>query len=226
MQSHEHSLDLSRIKAICFDVDGTLRDTDDSYTIKIDRFFRNVLPKHLSTRFSRWIIMKTETPANFLFSLPDRLGIDDELAAIADRIYARRKNPPRPTLIIPGIRNALEILETRYPLSVVTARGYRGTMQFLNEHSLTGYFHAIASAQTCQRTKPFPDPVLWTAAQMGVPPSNCLMVGDTTVDIIAGKKAGAQTVGVLSGFGEEKELRRKGAHHILKSVADLPQLIT
>ena len=36
------------------------------------------------------------------------------------------------------------------------------------------------------------------------------MIGDTTVDIRAGRSAGAQTVGVLCGFGEENELRRIG----------------
>jgi phosphoglycolate phosphatase len=41
------------------------------------------------------------------------------------------------------------------------------------------------------------------------------MVGDTSVDIRAGKAAGAQTAGVLCGFGQEAELRRMGADLIL-----------
>jgi len=47
-------------------------------------------------------------------------------------------------------------------------------------------------------------------------------VGDTTVDIRAGRTAGAQTVGVLCGFGARRELERAGADLILPSVADLP----
>jgi phosphoglycolate phosphatase-like HAD superfamily hydrolase len=47
------------------------------------------------------------------------------------------------------------------------------------------------------------------------------MVGDTTVDIRAGKTAGAQTVGVLCGFGEEKELKDMGADLILSSTPEL-----
>ena len=58
-----------------------------------------------------------------------------------------------------------------------------------------------------------------------MPPEACLMVGDTSVDIRAGRKAGAQTVGVLCGFGEQKELRRQGADAILPSTADLAQLL-
>jgi phosphoglycolate phosphatase len=51
------------------------------------------------------------------------------------------------------------------------------------------------------------------------------MVGDTSVDIRAGKKAGAQTVGVLCGFGMEDELRKCGADLILSNTADLVQVI-
>ena len=48
------------------------------------------------------------------------------------------------------------------------------------------------------------------------------MIGDTTVDIRAGKAAGAQTVGVLCGFGEEPELRKIGADEV---IADTPKLL-
>jgi phosphoglycolate phosphatase-like HAD superfamily hydrolase len=53
----------------------------------------------------------------------------------------------------------------------------------------------------------------------------CLMVGDTTVDIRAGKAAGVQTVGVLCGFGEEKELREQGADMILATTPELVQVL-
>ena len=60
---------------------------------------------------------------------------------------------------------------------------------------------------------------------MGLGAADCLMVGDTAVDIRAGKAAGAQTAGVLCGFGEEKELRRAGAGLILSSTADLLNVV-
>ena len=51
------------------------------------------------------------------------------------------------------------------------------------------------------------------------------MIGDTTVDIQAGKAAGAQTVGVLCGFGEEPELKKKGADMILNTTSELTSLL-
>ena len=76
-----------------------------------------------------------------------------------------------------------------------------------------------------KHTKPFPDPIFWAAEQMGVPAANCLMIGDTTVDIRAGRSAGAQTVGVLCGFGEEFELRQRGADEILETTPKLAGLL-
>jgi phosphoglycolate phosphatase-like HAD superfamily hydrolase len=83
----------------------------------------------------------------------------------------------------------------------------------------------VASAQTAAHTKPYPDPVQWAARQLGVPVEDCVMVGDTTVDILAGKRAGAHTVGVLCGFGEHAELEQKGADLILERTAQLGELL-
>jgi phosphoglycolate phosphatase-like HAD superfamily hydrolase len=47
------------------------------------------------------------------------------------------------------------------------------------------------------------------------------MIGDTTVDILAGKSAGAQTVGLLCGFGTETELRKAGADLIVPDLSEL-----
>jgi len=60
---------------------------------------------------------------------------------------------------------------------------------------------------------------------MGVAPQACVMVGDTTVDIRAGVSAGAQTVGVLCGFGRRYELERAGANLILESTAELTEVL-
>ena len=88
-----------------------------------------------------------------------------------------------------------------------------------------GYLDHVITGQSAEHTKPYPDPILLAAHKMGVKPEECLMIGDTTVDMRAGKSAGAQTVGVLCGFGEEPELIKKGADKILKSTPDLIDLL-
>ena len=82
------------------------------------------------------------------------------------------------------------------------------------------------TSQTCARTKPFPDPLLFAAEKLAVPIENCLMIGDTVTDIRAAKAAGAQSLSVLCGFGLEKELRRAGTQEILVSTSELATYLT
>jgi phosphoglycolate phosphatase-like HAD superfamily hydrolase len=215
------SLDISRIKALCFDVDGTLSDTDDYYAQKITRFFPRFLFRD-PARTARRLVMWIESPGNALLGFADRVGIDDEMVAVIDWINRHRKSPVKKYLIVPGVEEMLKLMEGRYPMSVVSARDEKSTMRFLTQFDLCKYFEAIITGLSAPHTKPYPDPIFLAAERIGVQPEECLMIGDTTVDMRAGKAAGAQTVGVLCGFGEEEELRRLGADLILKSTADLP----
>jgi HAD superfamily hydrolase (TIGR01549 family) len=223
------SLDIPRIRALCFDVDGTLRDTDDHLVTRLAavlRPFHSLIPSKNPVQFSRRVIMAIEDPATWIHSLPDRVGFDHYLAHASDWMHrVGIESQQGSYLIIEGVKEMLESLYLRYPLAIVSARGQRGTQAFLDHFMLTGYFQAVASGQTCRHTKPYPDPILWASKRIGVPPESCLMIGDTTVDMRAGKAAGAQTVGVLCGFGEEKELNRTGADLILKSTPELAPVL-
>lgn len=217
------------VKALCFDVDGTLRDTDDQYVNRLAKWLKVVrflLPQRDERRTARQVVMGLESPANFFYRLLDWLSIDDELIGIGEWLHNKRLlKPEREFLIVAQADECLAQLAPHFPLAVVTTRGELGTIAFLDYFDFTGLFDCIAAGQTTRHTKPWPDPVLWAAQKMGVPAENCLMIGDTTVDIRAGRDAGAQTIGVLSGFGHEKELLRAGADLILESVADLPAIL-
>ena len=215
------SLDIKKITALCFDVDGTLSDTDDLYVQKVTRFFPRFLfkePDRSARRFIMWI----EAPGNKLLGLADTLGLDDEMVAVLNWFSRHRKNSSKKFLLVPGVDEMLKQLHGRYPMSVVSARDEHGTMAFLKKYDLVKYFDAVITGLSAPHTKPFPDPILLAAQKMNTAPENCLMIGDTTVDMRAGKSAGAQTIGVLCGFGEEPELRKMGADLILK---DTPALL-
>ncbi len=88
------SLDLNRIKALCFDVDGTLSDTDDLYTQKVTRFFPRPIFKDPS-RAARRFVMWMEAPGNALLGLADTVGLDDEMVAVIHWLSLRRKHFPK-----------------------------------------------------------------------------------------------------------------------------------
>ena len=76
------TLDLSKIQAICFDIDGTLRDTDDQYVARANLFLkplRWLFPRRETNHFARWLVMRFEGPVNSVFSLADKVGLDGPL---------------------------------------------------------------------------------------------------------------------------------------------------
>jgi len=224
------TLDLSRIRALIFDIDGTLRDTDGQMTHRLARWLRpfaGLFPNRDPSLIARRLIIASETPGALLLHLPDRLGFDEKLAQLGEFLYKLGIIKPEKIFsLIPGVVEMLQTLHPLYPMSIVSSRGAQNSLAFLDAYNLSLYFVCVATAQTCKHTKPYPDPILWVAAQMDIPPDRCLMIGDTAVDMRAGKAAGAQTVGVLCGFGDEKELCEAGADLILPVTTALPEILS
>lgn len=221
-------LDPTRIKAICFDIDGTLADTDDLIVEKTAWFLSALLfvfPPQTRLKFARKLIMATETPANTLLHLFDRIGLDEWFFRLRLKVLPLKKRKKPLWKPIPGIRETLIELANHYSLAIISVRDAHLTQSFIEQMELSSILNCWASAETTRHTKPFADPIRWVAEQLEISPTECLMVGDTTVDIRAGKNAGAQTVGVLSGFGEESELRAARADEVIEDVNQLPEKI-
>lgn len=223
------SLDPDRVEAICFDIDGTLADTDDVYVQRLTRalsFPGFLTREETRQKLARQLVMAAETPANAISSLLDRFFLNQTFGGVQNTLHRLRgEKEPRDIMLIPGTRTMLEALAAYYPLAIVTARGERSTENFLRATRLKPLFRCVVTARTCSRAKPHPAPVRWAAKQIEVLPEACVMVGDTTVDIRAGASAGAQTVGVLCGFGQRHELERAGANLILESTTELAEIL-
>jgi len=217
-----------RVRAILFDIDGTLSDSDDLMVQKVERFlkpfcFFSTTEKRHSA--ARWLVMAIESPGNFIYNLADRFDLDSLFIRMINDRSKKRKHHVKKYWIIPGIQDLLSDLVDKFSMGVVSARDDKSALAFVRQFELEKYFSVIVTSQTCRYTKPFPDPLLFAAEKLGVKPQACLMVGDTTVDIKAAKMAGMQAVGVLCGFGREKELKRAGADVILPATTDLLQII-
>lgn len=218
-------LDLKRIRALCFDVDGTLADTDDLYAQRFASVMRHFPWIRDPDQAARKMVMRLESPANAVLSLEDTIGVDGLAIPLID--WAYRHIPHRRThyLVIPGVISMLPRLKERFRMAVISARDELNTMSFLDQCNLSANFDVILTALSARHTKPYPDPILLAARRLEVAPEECVMIGDTTVDIRAGKAAGAQTVGVLCGFGQEQELQRARADLIVLGTADVEQVL-
>lgn len=211
----------ANIKAWLFDLDGTLMDTDDQAVESLARRIR-FLGTERAYKIARRMVMFSETPMNGMLTMLDVVGLDAVLFGIRRRL----KGPIPPSFrIIEGVIPLLQHLAKDHPLAVVSTRAEADAVAFLNQHKLETFFKLIVGQHHTWRLKPHPEPVLYAAQKLGVPPQSCVMVGDTPVDILSARRADAWAIGVLCGFGEEAELWRAGAHRVVKSTGDLLEII-
>src|SRR5215212_10228592 len=86
------ALDLSRIRALCFDVDGTIADTDDHLVAQLAAMLHGVplVSGRRAERIARQVVMGAETPVHAAYALLDRLGLDAPLSRLRSRIRDAR----------------------------------------------------------------------------------------------------------------------------------------
>jgi HAD superfamily hydrolase (TIGR01549 family) len=229
-------IDLSRIRALCFDVDGTISDTDDHLVAQLAGVIDAIplVSGRRAERLARQIVMGAETPVHAAYALLDELGLDAPLSRLRARLKAVKRqglDPEHtrniqaadevPHEMVAGVQEMLVKLAALYPMCTITTGGVARVERFLDHYGVLEHFKAVVGATTTRFMKPHPEPLYYAANAMGVQPGECLMIGDTTIDIRTGKSAGAQTVGVLCGFGTEAELKRTGAGLILRTTSDL-----
>jgi phosphoglycolate phosphatase-like HAD superfamily hydrolase len=210
------------VAAILFDLDGTLVETDDYLSRWVSaniRLSTRVLPEDRRLALARRGVMTVEGPANAMVTVLDRLQLDN--AAYRLRRWLRRVTGVTETPCcecVEGSVEAMRVLRNRgYLLGVVTNRDATETNFILQNSNLRQFVGAVVTREDSARMKPHPMPVRLAAERLGVAPEQCIMVGDTSVDIRAGKAAGALAVGVRCGFGQDGDFSEADL------VLDLPE---
>lgn len=110
------------------------------------------------------------------------------------------------TRLYPGIGELLDRYADKR-LAVVTNKIERFTRKILEGLGVWDRFDAVMSGDSMKEKKPHPAPLLHVLRQTGVRPGRSVIVGDSRLDIEAGKAAGTLTCGVLYGLRPESEIR-------------------
>jgi len=128
------------------------------------------------------------------------------------------------TRIYPEVEETLESL-ARIPKVVVTNKPYGFTISLMQGLGLTRHFKIIIGGDSLPERKPSPLMLLEGAKRCQAEPSRSLMIGDTRLDITAGKAAGMMTCGYVPGFRGRAELFEAGADFLIESFAELILLV-
>jgi HAD superfamily hydrolase (TIGR01509 family) len=211
-----------RPPAFLFDLDGTLVDSVYHHVLAWNEALRATgLP------LSVWRIHRRIGMSGGLFAnaLQRDLGreIDPEVIAELRRkhkeFFNARSASVRP---LPG---AVELLQALTAHEVPWAIATSGRMETArpNIESLGVDFDKVpvVTRDQVRYAKPDPDLFLAAAERLGVDIRHSMVVGDSVWDLLAAKRAGALSIGLLSGGYGEDELDRCGAYRVYEDPADL-----
>ena len=107
------------------------------------------------------------------------------------------------TLLYPGMRDALDAGSARARMAVLTNKPGEFSRAIVSALGLEGRFIGVIGGDDLKTRKPDPEGLLKLCAEAGVLPSEAALVGDSAVDILTAKNAGALSVGVLWGYDRE-----------------------
>ena len=227
-------MDVTAIRGLLFDKDGTLFDFADTWEAWAQAFLLRLSEGdvRLAERagraigfdvatgtFSRESVVIAGTPAE----------IAEALAPVYPRIPAREmlvvlneeaaRAPQRATVPLAPLLTRLRAAGLKLGVATNDAEG--PARAHLAAAEVTGYFDFIAGCDSGFGGKPAPGQMQAFAAATGIPAAKIAMIGDSLHDLRAGRAAGMTCVAVLTGLAEERTLAPH-ADVVLPDIGHLP----
>jgi len=145
--------------------------------------------------------------------------------AFADSYYGHFVSiVERDVRLVPGVSDTFPRLADRR-IGTMTTRRRREARRMLELAGLLAYFTEVVGGDQVERPKPAPDLPRHSARALGVRPEECVVVGDSPVDILAGRAAGTWTVAAMYGYGEPSALREARPDAKVERFSDLPKVL-
>jgi HAD superfamily hydrolase (TIGR01509 family) len=214
--------DKLKVKGILFDLDGTILDTRDAY-IEAARIAFNFLgqePPENATCLELPKRLEQKQPFFDLVKADRKQFLDVYLKSF----YSLASSKTRP---FPNVADALELLSAKAKFALITMRFFpkEAVAAELKQFSLDSYFPHVVTGLDTPKPKPSPDGLFKAVEALGVQTSECVIVGDSIIDVQAGIAAGVKTVAVLSGLYSFEELSKAKPNFIIKDVSELPNIV-
>ncbi|HRH40819.1 MAG TPA: HAD-IA family hydrolase [Pyrinomonadaceae bacterium] len=216
-----------KFTCLLFDLDGTLIDSRDDLADSVNLTLSELnlanLPSEMIYNFigegvfnliNRSISASLKREAEIEFS---NHGVE-----IFRKIYA--ENCLIKTKLYEGVSETLDELGD-YQKAVITNKPWNFSVQILEGLGILRHFKIVCGGDSFAERKPSPVPLVQTAKRLNCLPEECLMIGDSWVDIEAGKNANIKTCGCIFGFRGRDELEKVKADFLIEKFSELTQIL-
>ncbi len=210
------------IRAIVFDLDGTLADTLDDIARAVNFALEAAgLPPRRPEEVASFLGHGVEQLVGRAIG---RKGHPLFRRTLDEFVRFRRRKPAELCRLYPGVKETLEKLLPR-PMAILSNGRMEMVRAVTEKLEIARFFKTMIAGDREEDRKPSPRPLLELSREFGVPPGQCLMVGDMPPDMLAGRAAGFQTCAVTYGYGRREELAEAGAETFIDAFGRLLDMV-
>ena len=198
------------IKAVLFDMDGLMVDTESLAT---EAFIHSAKKQGYDmTKEETLLVLGFTTKSIYEFwenyfknsDVSGKQLVDDHYKYIENILFT---TGPRK---MPYIEELLKYLkESNYKVAVASSSNMNHIINNMEKTGLKKYIDEFASGAEVENGKPAPDVFLLAAERLGVKPENCLVLEDSKAGVIAGSSAGAKVIMVPDMFKPDEECKER-----------------
>jgi phosphoglycolate phosphatase len=189
----------SSIRALIFDLDGTLIDSQRDLILSVNAMLREMGREELhEVTISGYI--GHGAPQLVRRALGGNAGDQDCERALQFFLSHYNEHKLDNTRAYPGVPEALESL-AHYPMALLTNKPVRVSVRILEGLGLAGYFRAVYGGNSFGTKKPDPLGANTILREFAASPNQAMLIGDSEVDVQTARNAGTLAAAVNYGFG-------------------------
>jgi len=188
---------------ILFDLDGTVIDSTEAILESFHNSFEVHNFKKVNDEDIKALI---GYPLDVMYS---NLGVDENKVWDFVTTYKEhyREISTKKTILLESAKEAIETASKFATLGIVTTKTGRYSKILMEHFKLMDYFEVLIGREDVEKPKPNAEPILKALEKLNKKDKEIWMIGDTKLDLISAKNAGVNSIGVLSGYDDEKTLK-------------------